>query len=60
MRPILVWIGVLGIAENTYPHPEGAPFKEVTNTTPLSRVSVKLLTRTFIKYASAPPKSHAI
>ena len=35
-------------------------FKEVVSATPLSRLTVKLLTRAFIGYAAAPPRAQAV
>ena len=59
-RPLRYWKGVLGIAENIYPHPKGITFKEVVTATPLSKLTVKLLTRAFIEYATAPPRAQAM
>ena len=39
-REVLRWKGVIGIAENAYPHPEGVTFEEVTSGRPLSKLRV--------------------
>ena len=54
-REVLRWKGVLGIAENTYPHPAGVTFEEVTSGRPLSRLRVSHLTQAFVEHSQAPP-----
>lgn len=46
----------LGIAENTYPNPEGINFSVGAAGAPSSRLSVNLLTRAFMEHASVSPR----
>ena len=59
-RSVRCWKAVLGIAENTYPNPQGVTFKEVVTATPLNRLTVKLLTKAFIEYAWEPSRAQAV
>ena len=58
-REVLRWKGVLGIAENTYPHPEGVTFEEVTSGRPLSKLRVSHLTQAFVEHSQHPPNYEA-
>ena len=58
-REVLRWQGVLGIAENTYPHPEGVTFEEVTSGRPICKLRVSHLTQAFIEHSQAPPNYEA-
>ena len=47
MREVLWWHGVVGIAEATYPHPQGWTFAELETPIPLHKIRIRHLTTAF-------------
>ena len=55
MRSVLWWHGVAGIAETTYPHPNGWTFKELETPTPLHKIRIRHLTIAFRNAITVTP-----
>ena len=55
-RPVLRWAGkAIGIAELTYPHPQGWTFSELDTPIPLDKIRVRHLTRAYRDRVTIPP-----
>lgn len=55
LKEVLDWHGVIGIAEDTYPHPKGWTFLELARPTNLLDMQVKHLTEAFRMKSTRPP-----
>ena len=55
MRVLRWGAGIVGIAEFTYPHPEGWTFSELDRCTTLDKLDVKMLTAAFRRRWEAAP-----
>ena len=55
MREVLWWHGVVGIAEATYPHPQGWTFAELETPIPLHKLRMRHLTTAFRNGTTVPP-----